>query len=84
MNNILKHANATHATIDLVVKDNFVDLMITDDGVGCDESTQSSGVGIMNIKSRAVICHGTANIITSPGKGYALHVSLPAIYAHKN
>jgi PAS domain S-box-containing protein len=77
VNNILKHANATHATIDLVMKDNFVDLMITDDGIGCDENAKSYGVGIMNIKSRAALYNGTANITSAAGKGFKLHVSLP-------
>ena len=84
VSNILKHANASHATIDLVVKDNFVDLLITDDGVGNDVNAPSAGVGIMNIRSRAAIFHGTADIISEPGKGYALHVSLPATYAYKD
>lgn len=84
VSNILKHANATHATIDLVVKDNVVDLLITDDGEGADENIPSSGVGIINIRSRAAIYHGTADIISSPGKGYALHVTLPATYTYKD
>lgn len=84
VNNILKHANATHATIDLVMKDNFVDLMITDDGIGCDENAKSYGVGITNIKSRAALYYGTANITSAAGKGYKLHVSLPVFLANKS
>ena len=84
VSNILKHAHASHAVIDLVLKGNFVDLLITDDGVGNEVNAPSSGVGIINIKSRAAISHGTASIASSPGKGYELHVSLPVTYAHKD
>ncbi len=84
VSNILKHANASHAVIELVLKDNSLHLLITDNGVGNDVNAPSSGVGIINIKSRAAISHGTASIASSPGKGYELHVSLPVTYAHKD
>jgi PAS domain S-box-containing protein len=83
VSNILKHANASQAVIHLVLKGKIVDLLIIDDGVGADQNAKSSGVGIINIKSRAAISNGVVNIISAPGKGYKLHVLLPVHYAHK-
>ncbi|MEJ8844764.1 PAS domain S-box protein [Lacibacter sp. H375] len=84
LSNILKHAKAKHATIDLVMKDNLLDLLITDDGVGAVANVKSLGVGIINIRSRAALYQGTADVISSPGKGYALHVTFPANYIYKD
>jgi PAS domain S-box-containing protein len=77
LNNIIKHANATHAAINLSTdKDNLV-LFITDNGVGVDIATERKGVGIRNIITRAELCQGTAEIESEPGKGFQLKVVLP-------
>jgi signal transduction histidine kinase len=35
------------------------------------------GIGLRNIKSRASILSGEANIITSPGNGFTLEIKMP-------
>ena len=77
LNNIVKHANATRATIHLTRKAGELILLISDDGEGCDLTRIPKGVGIMNIRSRAELCHGTVKITSKPGKGYSLKVVLP-------
>jgi signal transduction histidine kinase len=71
VNNILKHASATQATIHLSRQVNEIILLISDNG------KQTNGVGIINIKSRAELYHGYITIISQPGKGYELKVILP-------
>jgi PAS domain S-box-containing protein len=53
VNNILKHANATRAVIDLSRQEDQIILRISDDGQGCDTLKENKGVGIINIGSRA-------------------------------
>jgi PAS domain S-box-containing protein len=77
LNNILKHANAKHAAINLSRQANEIILLISDNGKGFDILKQTNGVGIINIKSRAELYHGNATIISEPGKGYELKVILP-------
>jgi signal transduction histidine kinase len=77
VNNILKHANAANASINLSRKDDDVVLLITDNGEGNDMLKEMNGVGIINIKSRADLYDGKVTIITKPGKGYELKVVLP-------
>ncbi|HTI09214.1 MAG TPA: PAS domain-containing protein [Puia sp.] len=77
LNNILKHANATHAIIDLNRRESRIILRISDNGNGCSISEEEKGVGNINIKSRAEQCHGTVAMTSSPGKGYELKVELP-------
>jgi PAS domain S-box-containing protein len=76
-NNILKHANATHATINLIKQGGEIMLLIADDGEGCDVLKEKTGVGIINIKSRAELNGGTVRITSKPGEGYLLKVILP-------
>ena len=75
LNNILKHAKATHAFINLSRKENEIILLISDDGKGCDVS-KKRGVGIINIRTRAELHDGKVTIVSKPGKGYELKVAL--------
>ncbi|MEJ8819035.1 PAS domain-containing sensor histidine kinase [Lacibacter sp. H407] len=82
--NILKHANATRANIDLTLHDGQVFLHISDDGDGFDHQHPVNGVGILNIKSRVHVNHGSMQITSSPGNGFTLDVSLPLHYSPKD
>ncbi|MEO7982586.1 MAG: PAS domain-containing protein [Bacteroidota bacterium] len=77
VNNILKHANAVNATINLTREKNDIVLLISDNGGGNDLLKQIEGVGVINIKSRAELYDGKVSIISKPGKGYELKVVLP-------
>jgi signal transduction histidine kinase len=77
VNNILKHANARHATIHLSRQANDIILLISDNGDGCDIITEKGGVGIINIKSRADLYNGRVVVDSKAGEGYALKVVLP-------
>jgi PAS domain S-box-containing protein len=77
LNNILKHANASQAEIHLTKTNDSVELVISDNGEGCDITTNNKGVGIMNIMSRADLYQGTVSILSQPGEGYVLKVGFP-------
>ena len=76
LNNILKHAAATSATIDLSRNKDEIILLITDNGKGFDTDQKRKGVGIRNIMGRAELCQGRAEIKSQPGKGFQLRVAL--------
>ncbi|MFA6470060.1 MAG: ATP-binding protein [Bacteroidota bacterium] len=70
LNNILKHADATTATIRLVQENSAVNLTISDNGKGMDEdSVNREGLGMNDIKERVQLLEGTMNIISSKGTG---------------
>src|SRR5687767_1319147 len=75
--NILKHADATYATINLSRQKNAITLDISDDGKGCDILKVKNGVGIINIKSRVELYRGTVSIASKPGEGYKLNIIFP-------
>ncbi len=76
VNNILKHSEATFATIKLSGQEHEINLVISDNGKGCDQSQKKPGVGIINIKSRAELYNGKVIIVSKPGEGYELNVVL--------
>ncbi|HEX7457434.1 MAG TPA: PAS domain-containing protein, partial [Ginsengibacter sp.] len=77
INNILKHANATEVAIHLCETDNNLKLTVTDNGKGFDLLTIKKGLGITNIYNRAENFGGSAEIISSPGKGCTWNVAIP-------
>ena len=80
VNNAIKHAKASRMVISLKEKENRLELICEDDGVGLDYfriSTESNGLGLRNIKSRVEIMGGTMQV-SSPGeKGTQFYISLP-------
>jgi PAS domain S-box-containing protein len=77
LNNILKHARATHATINLTSQEDKLILLIVDNGQGCDINKEKNGVGIINIRARAELYDGRVTIVSKPGEGFELKVELP-------
>jgi signal transduction histidine kinase len=75
--NIIKHADASHATINLTKDQTEIILIISDNGRGDDLTQQKKGVGIINISGRVELCGGTLTIISKPGEGYGLKAVFP-------
>lgn len=77
VNNIIKHANATTATILLSQTETETHLLIEDNGKGFDPMAQSKGIGLNNIRSRIKAFNGSLSIQSAEGKGCRLCVQLP-------
>jgi PAS domain S-box-containing protein len=67
--NILRHANAKHAKIDITKEPHIITLRIEDDGRGFDTKAQRQGIGITNMTTRAEALNGQLYIQSEPGKG---------------
>ncbi len=61
VNNIQKHANCTHFSIFLTVKDKTVTLLIEDNGIGFDVTKNHQGFGISNIETRSRLLNAEIN-----------------------
>lgn len=75
LNNILKHAEATKATIHLDIMGNQLTLSITDNGIGCVLKRPKKGLGLHNIITRAELFNGNAKFISEPRNGFEVLVS---------
>jgi PAS domain S-box-containing protein len=77
MNNILKYAKADEVSICIQQKGNYLRLNIRDNGVGFDPLQTNTGIGLKNISSRVSFYNGNMNLVSAPGNGCMLEVSIP-------
>jgi signal transduction histidine kinase len=78
-NNIIKHAAATEIDIRLDYEAGFLKLCVADNGVGFvaeGEPLAGHGMGLQNIKKRAAIIGGEASIVSAPGEGSQVIISI--------
>lgn len=81
VNNILKHASASHVQIQVRQDDDLFQLMIRDDGKGFNTETKRSRIGLSNIKSRVELLNGEIEIISSAGEGCCMKIDFAASQA---
>lgn len=77
LNNIIKHAAASHVDISINVNENILNLIVSDDGKGFDGNKKREGTGLYNIMNRVQSFNGEITIETSPGNGCILRVEIP-------
>ena len=77
LNNIIKHAKASRVKINLFRKEDDIVLSVIDNGIGFDVAKKVTGIGIINMKSRAASHKGLAEFISKLGKGSALTATFP-------
>ena len=77
MANILKHARAETASINLSIKGNQLLLSVTDNGCGFNPKKRTEGVGLKNIENRVEVFEGKMEVISRPDFGCKLKVSIP-------
>ena len=82
LNNAIKHAQASYASISLSTNDDKLIMKVTDNGVGFDpqkvlSKNQSTGLGLRNITERIEALGGTFELASQPGEGTSLIVQVP-------
>jgi signal transduction histidine kinase len=77
--NILNHATATRATIQIVRHASTCVLMVEDNGCGMDTETASrqGGIGLNNIRSRIDALSGSVHIDSTLGRGTTVTIEIP-------
>jgi PAS domain S-box-containing protein len=77
LKNILKYSKASQADVLLQTKDDELQLIISDNGIGFDPKQITKGIGISNIHDRVRFYNGVVEISSSHGKGCTLKVYIP-------
>lgn len=83
INNIQRHAQASHVTLRLEHQPDYLCLELEDDGRGFDvpktasTALLSKRLGLLGIQERAALLGGEIRIKSQPGTGTRLQVSLP-------
>ncbi|HZH70546.1 MAG TPA: ATP-binding protein, partial [Flavobacteriaceae bacterium] len=77
--NIIKHSQATEASISLTNHKDVLNIIVEDNGIGFDLSKirNSSGMGISNIEKRVEHLGGSMEIDTSHKKGTSIIINIP-------
>ncbi len=76
ISNIIKHSKATEGTIQLLVEEKAVQIMIEDDGIGFNSDLEYEGIGLKNIKRRVSYLQGNI-YIDSNAEGTHLIIDIP-------
>lgn len=78
LNNIIKHAEATEANVQLLGNKEQLTLVIQDNGKGFDlkANVERRGNGLQNINDRLYILNGNINIESAPGEGTILAIKI--------
>ncbi|MBL0743170.1 sensor histidine kinase [Chryseolinea lacunae] len=81
LNNIVKHAAATHVNLHLLDKEDELYLLLEDNGRGFDTAAvqHNAGQGLRNIQERAKLLDGSAEIHSLPGEGTVVEVHIPVV-----
>ena len=84
LNNVEHHAQSHHVTVSLRQRGDWVELAITDDGVGFDPAhpkprrKAESGLGLLSMRERAISVGGLLRVKSSPGHGATIQVRIPS------
>jgi signal transduction histidine kinase len=79
LNNTIKHANARHARVWLQRSQNARHITVTDNGSGFDPLSQHEGIGLMQIRSRAMALGAEVEISSRISEGTSVHISFQSI-----
>jgi PAS domain S-box-containing protein len=85
LENVALHARARHVKVNLTMKDNFVQLVIHDDGVSFNPKNLSARrkkhgrLGLLGMHERVAYVGGTLNVHSAPGKGTTVTAIIPLI-----
>jgi signal transduction histidine kinase len=82
LNNVIRHAQASQATVKLVRDSKLASLHVCDNGVGFDpaavlEQDTRPGWGLVGIQERVGLAGGDCRIESAPGEGTSLTVDIP-------
>jgi signal transduction histidine kinase len=79
LNNVLKHAGASKVSVHLKRYKDMIHLSVTDNGKGFTVQGNKSGIGLMNMQTRAENLNGTFHLESKPGQGCKLVVVIPIL-----
>jgi signal transduction histidine kinase len=78
--NVLRHSQATSASVVLLRGDSEITLLVEDDGIGMDTEDAlkaHKGIGLAGMRERASLLGGQLLLESEPGRGTLVKVVLP-------
>jgi signal transduction histidine kinase len=75
--NVLKHAHATYASLEVETLPGWLVLRAEDNGQGFDPAAPTTGIGLKTLRSRVELLGGTMHLNSAPGQGTQLQLRIP-------
>jgi two-component system, NarL family, sensor histidine kinase DevS len=75
--NVARHSRARHVEIRIERRRSMAVLTVTDDGIGFDPTSHTTGHGLRNLRERAARMDGELQITTARGKGTKVRLAVP-------
>jgi two-component system sensor histidine kinase UhpB len=77
LTNVLRHASADHASVELRNASEGIILEVTDDGTGIDTSVDHHGEGLRGMRERALLVAGALRVESRPSVGTRVRLTVP-------
>ena len=77
LTNVLRHAGARHASVELRLSGDAVILDVRDDGSGFDVGAAGVDGGLRGMRERAVLVGGSLKVVSRPGEGTVVRLVVP-------
>lgn len=77
LSNALRHADAAKISVDVMQKGEDILVRIADDGIGFDPANIEAGMGLANMRARALGLGGTLELEAEPGEGTTVIARIP-------
>jgi signal transduction histidine kinase len=76
--NSLRHSGASRVGVRVASKDSRLVVAVGDDGTGFEPNAPVGGLGIAHMRERARLCRSELTIVSSPGGGTNVVITLPS------
>jgi PAS domain S-box-containing protein len=77
VNNVLRHAACTEATVDLALAGSSLRMRVSDNGTGFDPDRAGDGHGLLSMRDRARGIGGELKLCSRPGQGATVELTIP-------
>ncbi len=82
VSNIHKHACAKNSVVKIEMLNNRINIQVRDDGKGFNmnkvmANKEREGYGLIGMRERVQLLNGDINIVSAPGKGTSISISIP-------
>jgi signal transduction histidine kinase len=85
IHNILKHAGATQALVQIVFHETQLCITVEDNGRGMPaDGSPREGIGLRTIRERAKLLNGQIDTVSTPGQGTSVYIELDLAGAKQN
>lgn len=85
MHNILKHAGATQALVQIVFHETQLCITVEDNGRGMPaDGSPKEGIGLRTIRERVKLLNGQIDTVSTPGQGTSVYIELDLAGAKQN